>query len=103
MALDYLAIQGSATPVERIWSSASETDTKRRNRLSPLRMEALQTLKSAYRRRRVAKMSLEERLEERKELLLRIDNGVYEDETLDDADIYFPEAELGGEDEWMAV
>ncbi|KAG8916504.1 hypothetical protein FRC01_003022 [Tulasnella sp. 417] len=38
MAIDYLAIQGSATPVERVWSSASETDTKRRNRLSPTRL-----------------------------------------------------------------
>ncbi|KZT52335.1 hypothetical protein CALCODRAFT_421553, partial [Calocera cornea HHB12733] len=40
MALDYLAIQGSATAVERVWSSASNTDTRNRNRLSPARFEA---------------------------------------------------------------
>ncbi|KDQ58204.1 hypothetical protein JAAARDRAFT_104496, partial [Jaapia argillacea MUCL 33604] len=49
MALDYLAIQGSATPVERVWSSAGATDMKKRNRLSPKRLEALQFLKAGYR------------------------------------------------------
>jgi len=49
MAKDYLAIQGSATPSERAFSSGSLTDTKRRSRLSPLVFEALQLLKSAYR------------------------------------------------------
>jgi hypothetical protein len=48
MARDYLAIQGSATPSERAFSSGSLTDTKRRNRLSPALFEALQILKSAY-------------------------------------------------------
>lgn len=61
MAADYLAIQGSATPVERVWSSAAETDTKRRNRLSPARFEALQFLKAVYRRRRVLKLTAEEK------------------------------------------
>ncbi|KIJ22286.1 hypothetical protein M422DRAFT_90891, partial [Sphaerobolus stellatus SS14] len=45
MAVDYLAIQGSATPVERVWNSAADTDTKKRNRLSSERLAALQLLK----------------------------------------------------------
>ena len=45
MAMDYLPIQASSVPCERIFSSSSETDTKRRNRISPLLMEALQMLK----------------------------------------------------------
>ncbi|KIJ43120.1 hypothetical protein M422DRAFT_99363, partial [Sphaerobolus stellatus SS14] len=57
MAIDYLAIQGSATPVERVWSAASDTDTKKRNRLSPERLQALQLLKNVYRKRRLHRMS----------------------------------------------
>lgn len=49
MARDYFAIQGSATPSERAFSSASLTDTKQRSRLTPQIFEALQILKSAYR------------------------------------------------------
>ena len=51
MARDYLPIQGSSTPSERAFSSASltDSDTKQRNRLAPDTFEALQNLKSAYR------------------------------------------------------
>ena len=49
MACDYLAIQGSATPSERAFSSGGITDTPRRNRLRTDVFEALQILKSAYR------------------------------------------------------
>jgi hypothetical protein len=49
IARDYLPIQGSATPSERAFSSASLTDSKQRNRLTPDTFEALQILKSAYR------------------------------------------------------
>jgi len=45
MAMDYLPIQVSAVPCERIFSSSTETDTKRRNHIGPLMMEALQMLK----------------------------------------------------------
>jgi hypothetical protein len=48
MALDYLPIQGSSTPSERAFSSASFTDDTQRNRLEPDMFEALQILKSAY-------------------------------------------------------
>ena len=49
MAQDYLAIQGSATPSERAFSSGGLTGTKYRNRLNGVVFESLQLLKSAYR------------------------------------------------------
>ncbi|KAJ6566581.1 hypothetical protein B0H19DRAFT_1025254 [Mycena capillaripes] len=45
MARDYLAIQGSATPAERAFSSGSLTDTKLRNSLSTSLFGTLQLLK----------------------------------------------------------
>ena len=49
MAREYLAIQGSATPSERAFSSGGITGTAKRNCLTPEAFEALQLLKSAYR------------------------------------------------------
>ena len=43
--MDYLPIQASSVPCERVFSSSSETDTKKRNRIGPTLMEALQMLK----------------------------------------------------------
>lgn len=43
--MDYLPIQASSVPCERAFSSSAETDTNRRNRISPVLMEALQMLK----------------------------------------------------------
>jgi len=40
-------------PCEHIFSSAGETDTKKRNRLSPILMEALQILKFIYKKDRL--------------------------------------------------
>src|ERR1700678_1374889 len=45
MALDYLPIQASAVPSERIFSSSAQTDTARRNHIKPILMESLQMLK----------------------------------------------------------
>jgi hypothetical protein len=45
IALDYLPIQVSSVPCERVFSSAKETDIVKRNRIHPVLMEALQTLK----------------------------------------------------------
>jgi hypothetical protein len=45
IALDYLPIQASSVPSERIFSSSAETDTLRRNRIKAVLMEALQMLK----------------------------------------------------------
>ena len=47
--MDFLAIQGSAVPCERVFSSAKETTTARRNRILPELMEALQMLKFSFR------------------------------------------------------
>jgi hypothetical protein len=77
MAFNYLAIQGSATPVERVWSSAAETDTKRRNQLSADRMEALQFLKAAYHKLHIRKMN-----EDKKKALV-----VAQHELIDDANL----------------
>ena len=49
MARDYLAIQGSATPSERAFSSGGITGTARCSCLTVEMFEALQILKSAYR------------------------------------------------------
>jgi hypothetical protein len=43
--MDYLLIQASSVPCECVFSSAAETDTKKRNRITPALMEALQMLK----------------------------------------------------------
>ncbi|EPQ58955.1 hypothetical protein GLOTRDRAFT_33487, partial [Gloeophyllum trabeum ATCC 11539] len=49
LALDILPIQGSAVPCERVFSSAKETMTDRRNRIAAELMEALQMLKFSFR------------------------------------------------------
>ena len=49
IARDYLAIQSSATPLERAFSSGGTTGTAKRNCLTPEAFEALQLLKSTYR------------------------------------------------------
>jgi hypothetical protein len=54
MAMDYLPIQASAVPCERVFSSSSETDTKKRNRIKPEFFEALQILKFGLKRDRLS-------------------------------------------------
>lgn len=53
VALDVLPAQASAVSCERMFSSSKETDTLRRNRLSPEVMEALQILKYFYKQERL--------------------------------------------------
>lgn len=53
IAMDYLPIQASSVPSERVFSSSAETDTKKRNRINPDLMEALQLLKFAYKKDRL--------------------------------------------------
>ena len=51
--MDYLPIQATSVPCERVFSSAKETDTARRNRISPVLMEALQLLKFTLKKERL--------------------------------------------------
>jgi hypothetical protein len=51
--MDYLPIQASAVPCERVFSSSAETDTKKRNRIKPELMEALQILKFSLKKTRL--------------------------------------------------
>lgn len=50
--MDYLPIQASSVPSERVFSSSGETDTQKRNRISPILMEALQMLKFSLKKER---------------------------------------------------
>src|SRR6266436_5868406 len=52
IALDYLPIQASSVPCEQVFSSAKETDTLKCNRIHPVLMEALQTLKFSLKKER---------------------------------------------------
>ncbi|KAI6101602.1 hypothetical protein EDD16DRAFT_1432758, partial [Pisolithus croceorrhizus] len=45
IAMDYLPIQASSIPCERVFLSSTEMDTKKHNQISPILMEALQMLK----------------------------------------------------------
>lgn len=51
--MNYLPIQASSVPCEYVFSSAGETDTKKRNRIAPPLMEALQILKFIYKKDRL--------------------------------------------------
>ena len=51
--MDYLPVQATSVPCERVFSSAKDTDTAKRNRISPFLMEALQMLKYALKKKRL--------------------------------------------------
>lgn len=53
IAMDYIPVQASAVPCERVFSSSKETYTKKRNRLNPLMMEILQILKFLLKKERL--------------------------------------------------
>src|ERR1700678_653828 len=53
IAIDYLQIQASSVPSERVFSFSSETDTVRRNRINPVLMEAIQMLKYGLKKARL--------------------------------------------------
>jgi hypothetical protein len=54
MAMDYLPIQATSVSSEHVFSSSAETDTKRRNRINPILMEALQLLKFHLKKERLS-------------------------------------------------
>lgn len=51
--MDYLPVQATSVPCERVFSSAKETDTAKRNRINPVLMEALQLLKFLLKKERL--------------------------------------------------
>jgi hypothetical protein len=51
--MDYLPVQATSVPCERVFSSAKETDTAKRNWMSPMLMEALQLLKFSLKKERL--------------------------------------------------
>jgi len=53
IAMDYLPIQATSVPCERVFLSAKDTDTPKRNRISPDLMEALQMLKHSLKKERL--------------------------------------------------
>jgi hypothetical protein len=53
IAMDYLPIQAMSVPCECVFSSAKDTDTVKRNRISPVLMEALQMLKYSRKKERL--------------------------------------------------
>ncbi|OBZ73092.1 Zinc finger BED domain-containing protein 4 [Grifola frondosa] len=53
MAMDYLPIQASSVPCERVFSSSVQTDIKKRNHMKPILMEALQILKFGLKKDRL--------------------------------------------------
>jgi hypothetical protein len=50
--MDYLLIQASSVPCERVFLSAKDTDTLKRNRIHPMLMKTLQTLKFSLKKDR---------------------------------------------------
>jgi hypothetical protein len=50
ISLDYLLIQASVVPSEQVFSSSTETDTKKHNHIDLVLMEALQMLKFALKK-----------------------------------------------------
>ncbi|KAJ7196749.1 hypothetical protein GGX14DRAFT_574563 [Mycena pura] len=53
MFLDFAPVQATSVPSERVSSSSAQTDTKRRNRIGALLMEALQMLKFTFKKMRL--------------------------------------------------
>jgi len=53
MAMDYLPVQATSVPCEHVFLSAKETDTDKRNQMSPMLMEALQLLKFSLKKERL--------------------------------------------------
>lgn len=53
IAMDYLPIQATSVPCERVFSSAKDTNTAKQNRISSVLMEALQMLKYSLKKERL--------------------------------------------------
>jgi hypothetical protein len=53
IAMDYLPIQAISVPCKCVFLSAKDTDTAKRNQISPILMEALQMLKYSFKKARL--------------------------------------------------
>jgi hAT family C-terminal dimerisation region len=53
IAMDYLPVQATSVPCERVFSSSKDTDTAKRNRINSVLMEALQMLKHSLKKERL--------------------------------------------------
>lgn len=53
IALDYLPVQASSVPCERVFSSSGDTDTTKRNRIDYNFFESLQILKYGFKKERL--------------------------------------------------
>jgi hAT family C-terminal dimerisation region len=50
IAMDYLLVQATSIPCERVFSLSKDTDTAKRNQINPVLMEALQMLKHSLKK-----------------------------------------------------
>ena len=82
MAADYLPIQASSIPCERVFSSSKETTTARRNRMSGKLVEQLQMLKFSLKKGRELSFTQGTRLEDEVKELLAI--GQLQDQSPED-------------------
>ena len=80
--------------MERVWSSAADTDTKKRNRLSSNHLAALQLLKMVYRQQRARKCSVEERQKRAEERLILINEEDWINDFSSSQSLQFPELEI---------
>ncbi|KAJ3566999.1 hypothetical protein NP233_g6642 [Leucocoprinus birnbaumii] len=87
LALDILPIQASAVPCKRVFSSAKETMTPRRNRIKSDLMEALQMLKFSLRYGRTS-LSFTEGLSKQTELASLEDRGTYDTKCPEDFSLF---------------
>jgi hypothetical protein len=53
IAMDYLPVQATSVPCERVFSSSKDTDTAKHNRINSVLMEALQMLKHSLKKERL--------------------------------------------------
>ena len=80
--MDIVPIPGSSVPCERVFSSAKETTTARRNRITPELMEALQMMKYTAKHGRRLDFTAGDSWKEQEldlELLMEQEIGVSED------------------------
>jgi hypothetical protein len=92
--MDYLPIMASSVPSERVFSSAGLTVTKRRTRLKPDVMEALQVMKFKLKQERLFLTRGLSSALERRLLNLNSEQDVVEDTFSDDCEMSEDDTEV---------